>query len=127
MTRNVVEVFYNNILVCSHPRLHGKPGQYSTIEDHMPENHRKFIQWNGGRFISWAENIGIHTATTVRAILDSHKVEQQGYRSCMTFLKLADKHGVARLEAVCAKALSYTPRPSFQSPEHQDDSGYRQG
>jgi hypothetical protein len=81
----------------------------------MPENHKKFIQWNGGRFISWAESVGVHTATAVRAILDSHKVEQQGYRSCMALLKLADKHGVARLEAACAKALSYTPRPSFQS------------
>lgn len=115
MTRNVVEVFYNNTRVCSHPRLHGKPGQYSTIEDHMPDNHKKFIQWNGGRFVSWAESVGIYTATAVRAILDSHKVEQQGYRSCMALLKLADKHGVARLEAACAKALSYTPRPSFQN------------
>lgn len=33
----------------------------------------------------------------------------------MALLKLADKHGVARLEAACAKALSYTPRPSFQN------------
>jgi transposase len=115
MTRNVIEVFYNNNRVCSHPRLHGKPGQYSTIEDHMPENHKKFIQWNANRFISWAEGVGAHTAVAVQAILASHKVEQQGYRSCMALLKLADKHGVVRLEAACAKALSYTPRPNFQS------------
>ncbi len=115
MTRNVIEVFYNNNRVCSHPRLHGKQGQYSTMEDHMPENHKKFIQWNANRFISWAQNVGTYTAVAVQAILTSHKVEQQGYRSCMALLKLADKHGVARLEAACAKALSYTPRPSFQS------------
>lgn len=115
MTRNVIEVFYNNNRVCSHPRLHGKPGQYSTVEDHMPENHKKFIQWNANRFISWAQSVGTHTAVAVQAILTSHKVEQQGYRSCMALLKLADKHGVVRLEAACAKALSYTPRPSFQS------------
>lgn len=115
MTRNVIEVFYNNNRVCSHPRLHGKPGQYSTMEDHMPENHKKFIQWNANRFISWAQSVGTHTAVAIQAILTSHKVEQQGYRSCMALLKLADKHGVVRLEAACAKALSYTPRPSFQS------------
>lgn len=33
----------------------------------------------------------------------------------MGLLKLADKHGVSRLEAAYARALSYTPRPSFQS------------
>jgi len=115
LTRNVIEIFFNNNRVCSHPRLHGKPGQYSTVEDHMPENHKKFIQWNANRFISWAQNVGSHTAASVQAILASHKVEQQGYRSCMALLKHADKHGVARLEAACAKALSYTPRPSFQS------------
>ncbi|RKP54941.1 hypothetical protein D7Z26_06790 [Cohnella endophytica] len=55
------------------------------------------------------------TAASVQAILASHKFEQQGYRSCMALLKLAGKHGVARLEAAFAKALSCTPRPSFRS------------
>lgn len=115
MTRAAVEVFYQNSRVCSHPRLHGKPGQYSTVEAHMPENHKRFIQWNGQRFISWAEQVGPYTSSAVQAILSSHKVEQQGYRSCMALLKLADKHGVSRLEAACARALTYTPRPNFQS------------
>lgn len=30
-------------------------------------------------------------------------------------IKLADKHSVARLEAACSKALSYTPSPSYKS------------
>lgn len=115
MTRNVIEVFFNNMRICSHRRLHGQQGQYSTVEEHMPDNHKKFIQWNGNRFISWAQSVGPHTAITVQAILASHKVEQQGYRSCMALLKLADKYGVNRLEDACAKALSYTPRPNYRS------------
>ncbi|MBT9144040.1 MAG: hypothetical protein DDT29_02454 [Dehalococcoidia bacterium] len=31
MTRNVIEVFFKNLRICSHPRLHGRPGQYSTV------------------------------------------------------------------------------------------------
>ncbi len=115
MTRTAVELFYQNNRICSHPRLHGKPGQYRTVEAHMPENHKRFVQWDGQRFISWAAQVGPYTSTAVQAILSSHKVEQQGYRSCMALLKLADKHGVDRLEAACARALSYTPRPNFQS------------
>jgi hypothetical protein len=115
ITHNVVEVFFNNHRICSHPRLYGRPGQYSTVEDHMPENHKKYVQWNADRFISWAESIGLSTQTTVKSILSSHKVEQQGYRSCMALLKLADKYSVTRLEAACAKALSYTPKPNFQN------------
>jgi len=34
----------------SHPKLYGRAGQYSTIEAHMPQNHQKYISWNGDRF-----------------------------------------------------------------------------
>lgn len=115
ITRNVIEIFFNNLRICSHPRLHGRLGQYSTVTDHMPEDHKKYTQWNAARFISWGESVGPNTAITVRAILSSHKVEQQGYKSCMALLKLADKYSFPRLEAACAKALSYTPRPGYKN------------
>lgn len=81
----------------------------------MPDNHKKFVQWNGNRFVSWAQSVGTNTTITVQAILASHRVEQQGYRSCLALLKLADKYGIARLEAACVKALSYTPSPNYRS------------
>lgn len=59
LTRNMVEVFYHNNRVCCHKRLYGRVGQYSTIEGHMPEEHQQYIQWNGQRFIQWAEKIGV--------------------------------------------------------------------
>jgi transposase len=115
LTQNVIEVFYNNHRICSHPRLNGRPGQYSVLSEHMPENHKKYGEWNAERFISWAERVGPNTTITIKAILSSHKVEQQGYRSCMSLLKLGDKYSVARLETACKKALTYTPKPSFQN------------
>lgn len=115
MTRQVVEVFFQNHRICSHPRLFGREGQYSTTTEHMPVDHQQYVQWNGERFISWAEKVGPHTVTAIKAILASHKVEQQGYRSCMGLLKLADRYSMARVEAACARALSYTPSPSFKN------------
>lgn len=115
ITRNVIEVFYHNHRICSHPRLYGRAGQYSTNEAHMPEDHKNYVQWNAERFIAWAQKIGPNTTITIKAILSSHKVEQQGYRSCMGLLKLADRYSISRLEASCKKALSYTPNPSFKS------------
>ena len=115
ITRQVVEVFYQNHRICSHPRLHGSEGQYSTSTEHMPEDHQKYLQWNGERFIAWAEKVGPQTAISIKAILASHKIEQQGYRSCMALLKLADRYSVTRLEAACARALSYTPNPSYKN------------
>ena len=81
----------------------------------MPEDHQKYLQWDGDRFIRWAESIGPATAITVKGILSSHKIQQQGYKSCMGLLKLADKYSVTRLENACVRALSFTPQPSYKS------------
>jgi transposase len=115
ITRQVIEVFFSNHRICSHPRLHGREGQYNTITEHMPDEHQQYTQWNGERFISWAESVGPHTVIAIKAILTSHKIEQQGYRSCTALLKLADRYSVTRLETACARVLSYTPSPSYKN------------
>lgn len=115
MTKGVIEVFYNNHRICSHPRLHGRPGQYHTVEDHMPEKHKQHVQWNTERFLSWAQNVGPNTTIVIKAILAYHRIEQQGYKACMGVLKLADRYSLVRLEAACTRALSYTPNPSYKN------------
>lgn len=115
ITKGVIEVFFNQHRICSHPRLYGRPGQYHTIQDHMPEKHKQYVEWNAERFLSWAHNVGPSTTATIQAMLAYHRVEQQGYKACMGVLKLADKYSLPRLEAACARALSYTPHPSFKN------------
>lgn len=115
ITKSTVEVFFGGNRICSHPRLYGRANQYSTTESHMPENHQQYIQWNGDRFCKWAAQIGSHTNTVVTAILGSYKVEQQGYKTCLALLKLADKYSPERLENACKKALTFTPRPSVKN------------
>ena len=115
LTRNTVEVFFAGTRIASHLRLQGHPNQYSTVEEHMPPDHQSYLQWNGERFLRWAEQIGQHTAAVVKLFLSAHKVEQQGYKSCMALLKLADRYSSQRLENACRKALSYTSSPSLKS------------
>lgn len=115
ITDTTIEVFYHHNRIASHRRLYGRSGQYSTITEHMPQDHQKYLEWNGGRFRRWAESIGINTAKVVEAILTSGRVEQQSYRSCMGLLKLAEKYSAAALERACTKALSYSGKPSYKS------------
>lgn len=134
LTRSVVEIFFGGNRIASHPRLYGRPNQYSTNEEHMPPEHQKYLEWTGERFLRWAEQIGENTTAVVRLFLSAYKVEQQGYKSCMALLKSADKYSAARLEA----ALSFTPSPSLKSvqailksgqdrlpDEHTDESSTR--
>ena len=115
VTDTTIEIFYNHNRIASHKRLYGRKGQYDTILEHMPEDHQKYLEWNGDRFRKWAERIGNNTYLVVDAILTSKRVEQQTYKGCMGLLKLADKYSVERLEAACEKALSYTASPNYKS------------
>lgn len=115
VTKNIIEVFYNTLRIASHRRLYGRIGQYRTVEDHMPDNHKSYITWNSERFISWAKGIGPSTEVVTKALLASRSIEQQSYKTCMGLLKLADKYSIVRLEEACRKSLTYTPRPSLKS------------
>ena len=123
LTKAAVEVFFNGNRICSHPRLYGRFNQYSTVQEHMPPEHQKYVQWNGERFIRWAAKIGGNTEIVIKAILSGYKVEQQGYRACMGLLKLADKYSPERLENACRRALEYTPRPSLKNVQTILSSG----
>ena len=48
-----IEVFYHHDRIASHRRLHGRNGQYSTVTEHMPDDHQKYLEWNGDRFRRW--------------------------------------------------------------------------
>ena len=115
LTRCAVEVFFGGTRIASHPRLLGRPNQYSTNESHMPPEHQEYLQWNGDRFLRWARQVGPNTAAVVKMFLSAYKVEQQGYKSCASLMKLADRYGTERLENACARALSYTPSPSLKN------------
>ena len=114
ITRNVVEVFSDGNRICSHVRLFGRQGQYSTQETHMPPNHQQYLKWDGDRFRKWAAKYGTNTVAVIDSILTRYKVEQQGYRACMGILKLANSYTGERLESACAKALSYTTQPNYK-------------
>lgn len=115
ITAKIIEVFFNQNRIASHPRLYGRKGQYDTIPEHMPAEHQAYLEWNGDRFRSWAKKVGSSTHRVVDSILTSRRVEQQAYRSCMGLLKLADKHSTETLEAACEKALTFTGSPSYKS------------
>ena len=115
LTSKIIEVFYHNHRITSHVRIRNQEGQVITVVDHMPDKHKQYLALNADYFKNWAASVGPHTAIVVNAVLSAHKVEKQGYRSCMSLMKLADKYSLSRFEEACGRALSYTPSPSFKT------------
>ena len=55
---------------------------------------------------AWAAKTGPATEALVTAIMAARAHPALGFRSCLGILRLGDKHGAARLEAACARALT---------------------
>jgi len=99
-----VEIFFKNRRVASHLRSF-KRGYFTTLKEHMPKSHQKYLQWTPSRIIRWAAQTGPHTSKLVSAILDSRPHPEQGFRSCLGIMRLGKHYGAQRLEAASQRAL----------------------
>jgi transposase len=120
--RDVVEVFYDGLRVCSH-RKDISPKKYVTDPAHMPAEHQKHAEWNGERFRNWAKNIGPQTSAVVECFLSNVRIEQQAYKTCNALLHLSGKYSRDKLEAACDRVLGFTSRPSYKAVESVLRSG----
>ena len=102
---SLVEVFHDGQRVASHVRS-GRRGGFTTDPAHMPAAHREVASWTPERMEAWAAKTGPATEALVTAIMAARAHPAQGFRSCLGVLRLGDKHGAARLEAACARALT---------------------
>jgi transposase len=104
LTNSVVEVFAKNKRVASHLRSYDK-GRHVTDAAHMPDSHRRYLEWTPGRIVHWAEKNGPSTAAFVEALMASRPHPEQGFRSALGVMRLAKKYSPERLEAACARCL----------------------
>ena len=104
LTTSVVEIFFRSRRIASHRRRYGRRGEYSTLPEHMPASYRAHAEWSPSRLIAWAEKTGPATGRVVAEILRSRPHPEQGYRSCLGIMRLAQRYGDARVEAACLKA-----------------------
>ena len=68
LTSSVVEVFFKNKRVAAHLRRYDK-GRHSTEAAHMPDSHRRYLEWTPGRIVHWAEKNGSRVREGARAAL----------------------------------------------------------
>ncbi len=103
---NIVEIYHNNRRIALHRRNYTN-FHYTTSKEHMPPNHRFVKNWDGEKFISSAEKIGVNTTELIRKILSSKKHPELGYKVCVGILKLEKEFGGDRLDKACKRALYY--------------------
>jgi len=104
LTSSSVEVLYKNKRVASHQRSYRKGG-FTTLKEHMPKSHQRYLEWTPSRIIRWAEKNGPKTQKLITRVLDSRTHPEQGYRSSLGIMRLGKDYSPQRLEAACERAL----------------------
>ena len=102
----MVEVFQRSERIAAHPRSFEKH-RYSTLVEHMPPDHQKYVEWNPARITAWAAKTGPSTVRFVEALIKSKTIPEQAYRACLGVFRLAKSYPVLRVEAACERALRY--------------------
>jgi transposase len=105
ITSLTIEILLRGKRVVSHVRS-SKRGGYTTLAEHRPKSHQRYLQWSPSRIIRWAAKNGPCTEQLVTKILQSRAHPEQGFRSCLGIVRLATKHSPERLEAACLRALA---------------------
>ncbi len=105
ITASTVELLFKGKRVASHARSY-LPGRHTTETSHMPESHKRYLEWTPSRIVKWAEKSGASTAALVTQIMERRPHPEQGFRSCLGIMRLGRHYGQERLEAACARALA---------------------
>lgn len=106
LTQTTVEIFHQSKRVAAHPRSF-QLGQFTTVEEHRPKSHQRYLQWTPSRLIHWAEKVGPSCGKLVEQILHSRPHPEMGFRSVLGIMRLGKGVGEARLEAACRRALHF--------------------
>ena len=104
LTGETVEVLHRGVRVASHVRSY-VTGKATTLTEHMPKAHQKYVGRTPSRLIEDAQQIGPNTGQLVEAILAAKRHPEQGYRSCLGILRLAKTYAAERMEAAARRAL----------------------
>ena len=107
-TEACVEVFLAGRRVASHVRSQQR-GRFTTQAEHMLASHRQHAEWTPSRVVQWAQSVGPACAQLVEELMKRRPYPQQGFRSALGIIRLADKekYGTQRVEKACARALRH--------------------
>ena len=105
VTATTIAVFHKNRRVASHQKSHRKY-HHTTLPEHMPKSHQKYLEWSPSRIINWAGKTGLFTQRMVTEIMQRRSHPEQGFRSCLGVMRLAKRYTPQRLEKACERAVA---------------------
>jgi transposase len=104
ITPNAVRIYREHELVAIHPRLF-KRGDTSSLRDHLPPDAQAYLMRNPQWCLAKAKRIGPACLALIEILFGNRILDH--LRAAQGVIHLSDQYGSHRLEAACARALSF--------------------
>lgn len=111
LSKDLIEVYFKDSRIASHKRLRGIVGQYSTLTDHMPDNHRLFREHTPKNSREWAETIGKNMLKFIETLLNNSP-EKKALNQIMSIRSLSRKYSKKELELAAQNILIALSNPT---------------
>ena len=104
ITPHALRIYREHELVAMHPRLF-KHGDASSVSDHLPPDAQAYLMRNPQWCLAQAKTIGPACLALVESLFGNRVLDH--LRAAQGVIRLQDQYGHRRLEAACARALTF--------------------
>ncbi len=112
ITKDLIEVYFKEMRIASHKVLLGDIGQYSTNPNHMPDNHRQYLEHTPNQVKDWAKIMGVNTERFVEYILENN-AEKKALSILASLKNLTLKYSNELIEEGCLTLMSVSRVPTL--------------
>ena len=104
--RSLIEIYYNHQRIAVHRRSN-KEGDYTTVDDHMPERHQYVNSWSVEYFTDWGKQQDERVYHFIKKLFEQAPHPEHAYKSCMGIQSLKRQYGLKRLVKACQRAMEF--------------------
>lgn len=111
LSKELIEVYFKDARIASHKRLYGEVGQFSTLSEHMPDNHRLFLEHTPKNSREWAQSVGSNMEEFVDVLLTNGS-EKKALNQLMSLRSLDKRHSKEELNLAAQNLLLASSNPT---------------
>lgn len=111
LSKELIEIYFKDVRIASHKRLYGEIGQYSTLSERMPDNHRLYLEHTPENSRQWAQTIEPHTEQFVEELFKNGS-EKRALNQLMSLRSLGKKYSKDEMELAAQNLLVASNHPT---------------
>jgi transposase len=111
LSKELIEVYFKDTRIASHKRLYGEIGQFSTLSEHMPDNHRLYLEHTPKNSREWAQTIGSHMEEFVEVLLKNGS-EKKALNQLMSLRNIEKRYSKEEMNLAAQNLLLASTNPT---------------